>query len=92
MDMGKGGAIVARLIHELWEDTEEGTSMVCLAGQRGEGARSLLSSNARLTWTFEAESHYEAMTVYYSHMGWGEYATDQEQDFQPYPDEWSERN
>jgi hypothetical protein len=32
------------------------------------------------------------MTVYYRHMGWGEYATDQEWDFQPYPDEWSERD
>lgn len=36
-------------------------------------------------WTFEAGSHYEAMTIYYRHMGWSEYTTDQEWDFQPYP-------
>ena len=27
-------------------------------------------------WTIEAASHFEAMTMYYEHMGWGEYRTD----------------
>jgi hypothetical protein len=84
--------IVARLIHELWENPEEGTFTVCLTGQRGEAARALLSSSARIIWTFEAESHYEAMTIYYRHMGWGEYVTDQEWDFQAYPDEWLDQS
>jgi hypothetical protein len=29
-----------------------------------------------MVWTVEASSHFEAMTLYYDHMGWGEYATD----------------
>ena len=27
-------------------------------------------------WTVEARSHFEAMTLYYEHMGWGDYRTD----------------
>jgi hypothetical protein len=27
-------------------------------------------------WTVEASSHFEAMTLYYEHMGWGQYTTD----------------
>lgn len=52
----------------------------CLAGHRGDRARSLLSPSARLTWTVEAESHFHAMTLYHEHMGWGTYMTDQESD------------
>jgi len=63
------------MLHELWDEGEDG-QMFCLAGPRGDGARSLLSPTARLVWTVEAESHFEAMTRYYRHMGWGVYATD----------------
>ena len=44
----------------------------------GDQARARLSSAARLTWTIEATSHFQAMTLYYKHMGWGTYTTDQE--------------
>jgi hypothetical protein len=37
-----------------------------------------------MTWTVEAESHFQAMTLYYEHMGWGTYATDQEWDRRTY--------
>jgi hypothetical protein len=77
-----------RLKHELWD--EEDGSTVCLAGRRGDQARSWLSPNAKLIWTVEAESYYEAMTAYYRFMGWGEYKTDHEWDYQPYPPEWAE--
>lgn len=32
--------------------------------------------NAVLTWTVDADSHFEAMTKYCEHMGWGTYTTD----------------
>lgn len=31
--------------------------------------------DAKLVWTVEASSHFEAMTLYWEHMGWGEYTT-----------------
>lgn len=40
----------------------------------------LLSRSARLVWTVEASSHFEAMTLYYEGQGWGEYTTDQKGD------------
>jgi hypothetical protein len=82
-----------KLKHELWKDVggEEYPELTfCLAGPRGDGARSLLSPKAELIWTVEAGSHFEAMTAYYKFMGWGEYTTDQEWDMQPYPEEWSQ--
>jgi hypothetical protein len=33
----------------------------------------MLGENARLIWTFEASRWLEAITLYYAHMGWGEY-------------------
>jgi hypothetical protein len=43
---------------------------------RAVAARPTLSGNAGLTWTVEASSQFEAMTLYYGHQGWGVYATD----------------
>jgi len=31
------------------------------------------------------------MTAYYKFMDWGEYTTEHDWDFQPYPDEWAEK-
>ena len=50
----------------------------------------MLGHGAKLIWTVEARSHFEAMTEYYKFMGWGEYTTDQAWDMQPYPEEWSQ--
>lgn len=73
------------MLHELWDDPEsEGRYTFCLSGQRGDEARSLLSSSAKLVWTVEAASHFEAMTAYYKHHGWGVYTTDQAWDLTTY--------
>lgn len=64
----------SRMLHELWAE-EDGEQSLCLAGPRGDDARSLLGPTARLVWTAEAKSHFEAMTLYYEHMGWGTYTT-----------------
>jgi hypothetical protein len=50
----------------------------------------LLGPDAKLIWTVEAGSYFEAMTAFYKFMDWGEYITDQEWDMQPYPEEWSQ--
>lgn len=79
------------LLHEVWEDFgDEGESLPCLvySGRLGDEARSLLSPQARLLTTFEAGSHFEAMTIYHKLMGWGKYFTAQPWDDQPYPAEW----
>lgn len=44
----------------------------------------MLGPHARPTWTVDAASHFEAMTRYYDHMGWGTYTTDQSWDGQTY--------
>lgn len=46
----------------------------------------LLLPGAKLVWTVEAGSHFEAMTKYYEYMGWGEYKTEFESDYKPYED------
>lgn len=76
------------MLHELWKDPEPvegGYLTFCLAGPLGDNARSDLSSSAQLIWSVEARNHFEAMTLYYEHMGWGEYTTNfPEIDKQPY--------
>jgi hypothetical protein len=80
------------MLHELWEDgDDEGSWTFCLAGPMGDGARARLGPRARLVWAIEAENHFDAMTRYYEHMGWGVYTTDHpEIDRQSYADRgWS---
>lgn len=73
------------MLHELWDDPRsEGRYTFCLAGPKGDNVRATLSPEARLTWTVEAASHFEAMSLYHEHMGWGPYTTDQEWDHQTY--------
>jgi len=62
--------------------------MCCLAGPRGDGARATLAEGAKLLKTFEAGSHFEAMTIYYAYVDYGAYSTDQKWDHEPYPAEW----
>lgn len=61
--------------HELWVEAEDSQTF-CLAGPHGDGARALLGKDAKLVWTCEASSYFEAMTKYYAYMDWGEYETD----------------
>jgi len=62
--------------HEIWKD-DEGLTTLCLAGKHGEDTRSkILEPDAKLVSTFDAKSHFEAMTKYYEYMDWGEYETD----------------
>jgi hypothetical protein len=78
---------MAILIHELWiESGEERT--FCLAGPMGDDARALLLPGAQKVWTVEGASHFDAMTKYYEHMGWGRYTTEHAWHYEPYPEEW----
>jgi hypothetical protein len=78
---------VAQLVHELWIETDQEQTF-CLAGPMGDDARSRMAPGAQKVWTIEAESHFDAMSKYYAHMGWGAYTTEHAWDFEPYPDEW----
>jgi hypothetical protein len=69
--------------HEVWEDPE-GLTTLCFADESGNDCRKLLEPECRLIHTFYAESHYEAMTIYYKFMGWGVYTTEFEIDKEPY--------
>lgn len=72
------------MLHELW-DEGGGEQTFCLAGPRGDAARALLQPGSKLIWTVEASSYFEAMTLYYRYMDWGEYVTDfPELDHVPY--------
>jgi hypothetical protein len=62
------------LLHELWVESD-GLAF-CLAGPLGDHVRKSLSTDAKLVWTVEAESYFEAMTKYYEYMSWGEYSSD----------------
>jgi hypothetical protein len=60
--------------------TRVGSSCSATQGLEEISARGLLSPRARLVWTVEAASHFEAVTLYYEYQGWGTYTTDQEWD------------
>ena len=53
--------------------TDSGYLLFCLAGPRAPKHPAMFRHQARLTWTVEADSHFEAMTRYYEHQGWGVY-------------------
>jgi hypothetical protein len=97
MEQGQAKASAASgsgtLLLEVWEHrTDGGQSLTSLefAGPRGHASRAHLPPSARLLTTIRASSHYEAMTRYYSLMGWGTYTTAQPSDYEPYPEEWVE--
>lgn len=71
--------------HELWVDPD-GFDTFCLAGPEGDAARALLPNGSVLEWTVEAANNFDAMCLYYSYRGHGQYTTDHpELDKQPYP-------
>jgi hypothetical protein len=67
--LSEGSGYGSIVLHELWDDGENGQTF-CLAGPMGNYARAMLGPHARLSWTVDAASHFEAMTRYYDHMGW----------------------
>ncbi len=78
------------LLHEIWiesDDNGQDLESCCLAGKDGEEFRKSLSSNARLMRTFEASSHYEAMTIFHEILGREKYTTTHEWAYLPYPEE-----
>lgn len=69
--------------HEVWQD-KEGLTTLCLADKSGDECRKLLEPDSKLIHEFYANSHFEAMTIYYKFMDWGTYTTEFEIDKQPY--------
>src|SRR4029077_9586490 len=53
---GSVGRVMRKLVHEIWEFTDDGMTLhaCCLAGPRGEDCRRSLGPDARLLTTFEA--------------------------------------
>ena len=64
---------------ELWEASDEDGTQSMLLGdsEEYERSRAMLAHepNMRLTWVVEADTHDEAMQLYYDHMEWGHYTT-----------------
>lgn len=81
---------MALLVHEIWEDVSRGRVLhtCCFAGPLGDGCRQTLEPGARLLTTFEAGSHFEAMTFYNNYLGREKYSTNQPSDYLPYSDDW----
>jgi hypothetical protein len=86
---------MATLLHEIWHEPSELSHTgwlpsCCLAGPDGEDHRRSLAPGARLVDTFEAGSHFDAMTIYHGLMG-ETYTTSHAWDHEPYPEEWAAR-
>ncbi len=81
---------MAVLVLEVWEEVSDGMVLhgCCYAGSLGDDYRRKLEPGARLLTTFEAGSHFEAMTIYNRYLNRGPYTTHEPWDYQPYPDEW----
>lgn len=84
---------MAKLVHEIWIEERATGSLpgLCLAGPDGDAFRRMMASDARLVRTFEAETNFEAMTIYYRHNGWGDYKLNDPMDQKPYPESWARR-
>ena len=91
---------MTKLIHEIWEvldDQGHVLPSLCLAGPQGEDFRRRLHQDAietartipQCVRRFEADSHFEAMTIYYRHYGWAAYTADFASDREPYPEDWA---
>ena len=81
---------MAMLLHEIWEEPDDGGQMLpglCFAGPDGNGFRALRGSGSRLLATFLAASQFEAMTKYYKVVGYGEYVNDESWSREPYSQE-----
>lgn len=46
-----------------------------------------MGPKAELLKTFPADSFFEAMTIYWHFWEWGDYATEDEWKFEPYPED-----
>lgn len=86
--------MLVTLVHEIWaepnlDNPDCGDLFSCvLAGPDGDEARAMNSPDARMVGTFEAGSHFEAMTTYNQRVHGQSYSTDQGWDREPYPAEW----
>lgn len=80
-----------KILHELWREESDGGESYAffLAGPLGDENRLRLEQGAKLIWTVEADSDFEAMTKYHEYMGWGEYKipSEWEDTKDPYPPE-----
>lgn len=82
-----GVMAMAILKHEVWKDPQ-GLTGLCFAGPMGDDFRALEPPGSHVIAMIEATSHFDAMTMYYALMGWGEYRTDFEADRETYPEAW----
>lgn len=60
--------------HEIWQD-RNGLKMLLMTEVPGFDIHKLTEPGSKLIHTFTASSHYDAMTIYYQHMKWGEYTS-----------------
>ncbi len=74
---------MAKIKHDIWEDPE-GLTLLCFSGELGAESRKLLKPNSKIIRSFDADSHFDAMTKYYAFMDRGKYKSDFEEDKQPY--------
>ena len=58
--------------------------MLAFSGDLGEEVRVWLEEGSKLIYSFDANSHFDAMTKYYEFMGWGIYEIEFEIDKAPY--------
>ena len=75
------------LAHEIWIQPDN-MPRCNLAGQGGDGARSILPPGSRLTTVFHAGSRFEAMTKYDAPLNREEFTSAQPSAHDPYPQEW----
>lgn len=78
-------------IHEIWLCPNEDGELLpeCIPfGPAGDASRDLHEPGSVCVWLFFANSHYEAMQIFYEFCGYGAYTTSEDWDFQKYPESW----
>lgn len=75
---------------DIWKN-REGLTALIFSDDLGEEGRSALEDDYEIIHSFDAESHFDAMTKYYEFMDWGPYETQFEVDKKPYDVEYIEQ-
>ena len=82
---------MALVKHDIWKN-KEGLTALLFSGDIGKAGRNALQKDYELVHSFNADSHFDAMTKYYEFMDWGPYTTEFEVDKKPYDKQQLQRD
>ncbi len=79
-------------LHEIWyrpdDNGHELPACIALGPACDDARKTLIEENGYCVWVFGADSHLEAMNIYYQFVGYGKYQSHDEWHSEKYPEDW----